>query len=70
MGEKLTPQKLIGRLNRLTALLMKSVSKPGKYYDRGGTGLYLRVDQGGAKFWVKRRMVSGKQCKLSWAALL
>ena len=59
MGEKLTPQILIGRLNKLTALLMKSVSKPGKYYDRGGTVQYLPVDQGGAEFWVQRRMVSG-----------
>ena len=70
MGEIFTPQKLIGRLSKLTALLVKPVCKPGKYYDAGGTGQYLRVDQGGAKFWVQRRMVSGKQCKLGWAALL
>ena len=48
MGEILTLQKSIGRLNKLTALLVKSVSKPGKFYDSGGTGQYLPVDQGGA----------------------
>ena len=50
MGEILTPQKLIGRLKKLTALLVKSISKPSKYYDRGGTGQYLPVDQGGVSF--------------------
>ena len=48
MGEILTPQKSIGRLNKLTALLVKSVSKPDKFYDSGGTGQYLPVDLGGA----------------------
>ena len=64
MGEVLKPQKLIDRVNKLTAIFKKSVGKPGNYHDGGGTGLYLRVDQGGAKFWVQRVMVNGKRCEL------
>ena len=48
MGEFLAPQKA----HKLTALYIKSVGEPGKYHDGGGTGLYLRVDQGGSNFWV------------------
>ena len=61
MGELLTPSKSGNRANKLTALSIKSVGEPGKYHDGGGTGLYLRVDQGGAKFWVQRIMVNGKR---------
>jgi integrase len=64
MGEVLTPLKSGNRANKLTALFIKSVSKPGKYHDGGGTGLYLRVDQGGAKFWVQRITVNGKRREL------
>ena len=64
MGEILTPQKSSNRSNKLNALFIKSVSEPGKYHDGGGTGLYLRVDQGGAKFWVQRIMVNGKRREL------
>ena len=52
MGEVLAPQKSGNRANKLTALSIKSVGDPGKYHDGGGTGLYLRVDQGGSNFWV------------------
>ena len=61
MGEVLTPQKSIDRSNKLTALFIKSVCKPGKYHDCNGTGLYLRVERDGAKFWVQRIMVNGKR---------
>ena len=64
MGEILMPQKLIGRSNKLTARYVMSVSKPGKYHDGAGLGLYLRVDQGGSKFWVQRITVNGKRCEL------
>ena len=64
MGEVLTPLKSGNRANKLTALSIKSVGEPGKYHDGGGTGLYLRVDQGGAKFWVQRIMVNGKRREL------
>ena len=64
MGEVLTPQKSIGRSNKLTARYVMSVSEPGRYHDGGGVGLYLRADQGGAKFWVQRIMVNGKRREL------
>ena len=70
MGEILTPSKSGNLANKLTALFIKSVGEPGKYHDGGGTGLYLRVYQGGAKFWVQRIMVNGKRRELGWAALL
>ena len=52
------------RANKLSALFVRSVSKPGKYHDGGGIGLYLRVDRSGAKFWVQRIMVNGKRREL------
>lgn len=39
-------------INRLTALQVKSITKPGWYPD--GQGLYLQVIKGGAKSWVYR----------------
>ena len=64
IGEVLTPQKSISRSSKLTALFIKSVCKPGKYHDGSGTGLYLRVERNGAKFWVQRIMVNGKRREL------
>ena len=40
------------QVNRLTALRVKSLSKPGRYAD--GDGLYLYVSQAGTKSWVFR----------------
>ncbi|MCZ8154451.1 MAG: tyrosine-type recombinase/integrase [Rhodobacteraceae bacterium] len=56
-----------GSLNRrpeksLTAQQVKSLNKPGKYFD--GHGLYLRVDQNGSRFWVQRIVVRGKRCEI------
>ena len=42
---------------RLTALKVKTLSKPGRYGD--GNGLYLVVDQSGARRWMLRTMVQG-----------
>jgi integrase len=40
------------------------VQEPGKYHDGGGTGLYLRVDPNGARFWVQRVTIRGKRCEM------
>ena len=46
----------------LTAQFVKSASKPGKYFD--GHGLYLRVDEGGGRYWVQRIVIRGKRREL------
>lgn len=47
------------RLNRLTSLTVKSITKPGWHADGGG--LYLEVDKGGAKRWALRLTVNGRR---------
>lgn len=44
----------------LTAAKVKT-AKPGKYHDGGGTGLFLRVDQNGGRFWIQRIVIHGKR---------
>lgn len=46
----------------LTAQFVKNASKPGKYFD--GHGLYLRVDEGGGRYWVQRIVIRGKRREL------
>jgi hypothetical protein len=48
----------------LTAAMVRSVQEPGKYHDGGGLGLYLRVEQNGARFWVQRMTIRGKRREL------
>ncbi len=43
----------------LTAQFVKNASEPGKYFD--GHGLYLRVDDGGGRYWVQRIVIRGKR---------
>ncbi len=43
----------------LTAVQVRSLSKPGRYAD--GNGLYLVVEPSGAKRWVLRTIVRGKR---------
>ena len=64
MGEVLVSQKSTNPTNKLSALSVKSIRTPGKYHDGNLTGLYLRVEASGAKFWVQRIMVNGKRCEL------
>ena len=52
------------RGRRLSAALVRNVSKPGKYHDGGGLGLYLRVEKSGARFWVQRLTIGGKRREL------
>lgn len=33
----------------------------GKHHDGGGTGLFLRVDANGGRFWIQRIVIHGKR---------
>ena len=44
---------------RLTAITVRSLRAPGRYAD--GNGLYLFVDDSGAKRWILRTVVTGKR---------
>jgi Arm DNA-binding domain len=44
--------------NRLTALKVKSLEKPGRYAD--GHNLWLQISENGGKSWVLRYMLDGK----------
>ena len=46
-------------IEKLTALKVKRESNPGFYAD--GNGLYLKVDQSGAKRWIQRLVINGKR---------
>lgn len=46
----------------LTAVSVRTASRPGKYFD--GNGLYLRVEPNGTKFWVQRIVIQGKRREL------
>lgn len=48
----------------LTAAFVKNASQPGKHHDGNGTGLYLRVEPNGSRFWVQRMMIRGKRREL------
>ena len=52
---------LNARSGPLTAALVRSAKEPGKYHDGKGTGLYLRVEPNGSRFWVQRTTVNGKR---------
>ncbi len=52
-------ERLSGK--KLSAAKVRSTLEPGKYHDGGGTGLYLRVDASGGKFWIQRIMIRGKR---------
>ncbi|WP_430251247.1 tyrosine-type recombinase/integrase [Neorhizobium sp. DAR64860/K0K1] len=43
----------------LTAQFVKNAATPGKYFD--GHGLFLRVDDGGGRYWVQRIVIRGKR---------
>ena len=44
----------------LTAAKVKTAA-PGKHHDGGGTGLFLRVDPNGGRFWIQRVTIHGKR---------
>jgi integrase len=45
-------------MNKLTAVAVANMTKPGRYAD--GNGLYLQVAKGGTKSWLFRYMRAGK----------
>ncbi len=50
----------------LTAVAIRN-AKPGRYAD--GNGLYLVVDDSGARRWTLRTVIKGKRCELGLGAL-
>ncbi|WP_390915189.1 integrase arm-type DNA-binding domain-containing protein [Pseudosulfitobacter sp. SM2401] len=46
----------------LSAAFVRTVTKPGKYFD--GHGLLLKVDLSGARRWVQRIMIRGKRTEI------
>ena len=48
--------------DRLNALQVKNVEKPGYYCDGGG--LYLQVSKSGSKSWIMRYTLDGKPCEM------
>ena len=48
----------------LSAAFIQSVHEPGKYHDRGGLGLFFRVDETGRCFWVQRVTIRGRRREL------
>jgi integrase len=54
-------------IQRLSALGVARMSKPGLYAD--GAGLYLRIGRGGSKAWVFRFMLDGKAREMGLGGL-
>lgn len=46
----------------LSAVFVRQVSAPGRYFD--GQGLFLRVAENGARYWVQRITIRGKRCEI------
>ncbi len=46
----------------LSAAFVRTVTKPGKYFD--GHGLFLKVDASGARRWIQRIMIRGKRSEI------
>jgi hypothetical protein len=54
-------------IEKLSALRVEKVTKPGLYSDGGG--LYLKVSESGAKSWAFRYMLDGHRSR-KWQAAL
>ena len=54
-------------LNKLTAVAVAKLSKPGRYADGGG--LYLQIRTGGTKTWAFRFMRAGQARQMGLGAL-
>lgn len=66
LGEILGEEKMVERRAEkvLTAAFLSTDLAPGKYFDGGNIGLFLRVDPNGKRFWVQRLTVAGKRTEL------
>lgn len=53
--------------NRLSAIKVSKLSKPGRYAD--GAGLYLQVSEAGTKSWLFRYMLHGRARNMGLGAL-
>jgi integrase len=58
---------MVQKLQRLTALAVHRVTKPGLYADGGG--LYLRVGRNAAKRWAFRFMLNNRQHEMGFGGL-
>lgn len=47
---------------KLSAAFVRTANAPGKYFD--GHGLFLKVDESGARRWVQRIVIRGKRTEL------
>lgn len=56
------------KTNRLTALEVAKLEKPGYYPD--GAGLYLQVSKSGSKSWIMRYTLDGKPCEMGLGSFL
>lgn len=55
------------KTNRLTAMEVAKLEKPGYYCD--GAGLYLQVSKSGSKSWIMRYTMTGKPCEMGLGSL-
>src|SRR5262249_38525682 len=51
----------------LSAKGVRALTKPGRYID--GNGLYLVVDESGAKRWLLRTVIKRKRCDIGLGGL-
>ena len=59
--------QMVQKIQRLTALAVSRMNKPGLYAD--GAGLYLRVGRNGSKRWAFRFMLNGTQHEMGFGGL-
>jgi len=59
----ISPEKAQRRIEKgLSAAFIRTVKKPGKYFD--GQGLFLRVEPSGSRRWVQRTTIRGKRTEI------
>jgi hypothetical protein len=66
-ADSLRDSAMVQKLQRLSALAVNRVTKPGLYADGGG--LYLRVGRNGAKRWAFRFMLNSRQHEMGFGGL-
>ena len=56
------------KTNRLTAMEVAKLEKPGYYCD--GAGLYLQVSRSGSKSWIMRYTLARKPCEMGLGSVV